>query len=228
MKKFINRLSKKKGLPPGTLVHVGEKKVEKARIRIIDYDSENFDEREVQSIEECFPYKDSSTVTWINIDGLHDVDLIEKIGQHFNVHSLVMEDIVNTGQRPKMEDFEEYLYVVIKILGYEETTHEIKVEQFSLILTEHCVISFQERVGDVFEMIRSRLRKSIGRIRKCGPDYLLYSLIDTTVDHYFTVLERIGEHLESVEEELLAHPTPGTLEMLHTFKRELIFLRKSV
>ena len=224
MKKF----SKRPGLAPGTLVHVGEKKVEKIRIRMIDYDETNLEERELESVDECFPYADKPTVTWINIDGLHEVDIIEKIGKNFGLHPLVLEDILHTEQRPKMEEFENYIFIITKMLSYDEAKHELKTEQFSLILGPNYIITFKERAGDVFEMVRERLRKGKGRIRKRLPDYLAYALIDAVVDHYFLVLEKIAEGVESVEEELVTDPTPETLQTIHHLKRELIFLRKSV
>ena len=141
---LTKKVSKKAGLPPGTLVHVGEKKVDKTRIRVIDYDENNIEEREFHSIEDCFAYKDKPSVTWINIDGLHEVDVIEKIGKQFDLHSLVLEDIVHTGQRPKLEDLEEYLFVISKMLFYNKEQNRIITEQFSLILGHNYVITFQE------------------------------------------------------------------------------------
>jgi magnesium transporter len=225
---FMRKFSKKPGLAPGTLVHVGEKKLEKVRIRMIDYDEANLEEREMETVDECVPYKDKPTVTWINIDGLHEVDVIEKIGNNFGLHPLVLEDIVHTGQRPKMEDFENYIFITTKMLSYDEEENQLKEDQFSLVLGQNYIITFQERVGDVFELVRDRLRKGKGRIRKRPPDYLAYALIDAVVDHYFIVLEKFGERVESLEEELITNPIPETLQTIHHMKRELIFLRKSV
>ncbi len=226
--RFIKRISKKAGLSPGTLVHIGKKKIEKARIRIIDYDESQLNEKEAKKIEECFPFKEKPTVTWINIDGLHEVDIIEKIGKHFDVHPLVLEDIVNTGQRPKMEDFDSYLFVVLKMLHYNQEEGEIGAEQVSLILGSNFVISFQETEGDVFNSIRERIRNAKGRIRKMGADYLAYALVDAIVDSYFIILEKLGEEIESAEEELVTNPAPETLQTIHNLKREMILLRKSV
>lgn len=225
---FMRKSSKKPGLAPGTLVHVGEKKVEKIRIRMIDFDVTNLEERELESVDECFPYVDKPTVTWINIDGLHDVDIIEKIGRNFDLHALVLEDILHTDQRPKVEDFDDYIFIIAKMLSYDEEEDQLKAEQFSLVLGQNYIITFQEKVGDVFELVRDRLRKGKGRIRKRPSDYLAYALIDAVVDNYFLVLEKIAERVESLEEELVANPTPRTLQTIHNLKRELIFLRKSV
>ncbi|MBN1761981.1 MAG: magnesium/cobalt transporter CorA [Methanomicrobia archaeon] len=216
------------GLPPGTLVHVGEKKAEKIRISIIDYDEAHVEEKEAKTVEECFPFKDKPTVTWINVDGLHEVGVIEQLGAHFGMHPLLLEDILHTEQRPKLEDFGAYLFVVLKMLYFEEGTRKILAEQVSLILGSDFVISFQEREGDVFKYVRERIRNSKGRIRKVGADYLAYALIDAIVDNYFIILEKLGETIEVMEEELVTNPMPDTLQTIHHLKRELIYLRKSV
>ncbi|HUU50437.1 MAG TPA: magnesium/cobalt transporter CorA [Nitrospinota bacterium] len=228
MPKFFKRVSKKTGLPPGAVVHIGDKRIEKAKIDIIDYDEAQFQEKAAKKAEECFPFKDTETVTWINISGIHDVEIIKKIGKEFKLHPLVLEDIVNTGQRPKYEDFDDHIFVVLKMLYYDDKSDEIKTEQVSLIVGSNFVISFQELEGDVFHPIRERIRNSKGRIRKAGADYLAYALLDAVVDGYFIILEKIGERIEGIEEELVKNPTPETLKIIHDLKREMIFLRKSV
>ena len=228
MIRFVKRGSKKTGLPPGTLVHLGDKKTEYVRIRLIDYDEDSFEEKELSTIDECLPYKDKSTVTWINIDGLHEVDIIQKIGKEFGLHPLVLEDVVNTEQRPKIEDLEDYIFIISKMLFYNEEEDQVKIEQFSLVLGKNFVLSFQEKFGDIFNPVRQRLRVKRGRIRKRGADYLMYALIDSIVDNYFSVLEKIGEKVESLEEELMIDPSQKTLQAIHHLKTELIFLRKSV
>jgi len=159
---------------------------------------------------------------------LHELDLIESLGRHFKIHPLVLEDIVNTGQRPKMEGFEDYLFLVLKMLNYDEKTNEIRTEQVSLVIGKYFVISFQEREGDVFNQVRERIRKSKGKIRKRGSDYLAYALMDAVVDNYFIVLEKMGEKTEDLEQELLTKPSSETLQAIHSLKRKLILLRKSV
>lgn len=228
MPRLIKKSSRMHRLPPGELVHIGEKKIEKVRITIIDYDEEKFQEKEVKTVEECFPFKEKPTVTWINIDGLHQVDIIEKLGKHFDVHPLVLEDILNTDQRPKIETFENYIFLVLKMIYYDEKKHQIHTEQVSLILGSNFVISFQESVGDVFDHIRERIRNNKGRIRKTNADYLAYALIDAIVDNYFIILEKIGDKVEDMEEELVSNPVPEILQNIHNLKREMIFLRKSV
>jgi len=226
--RFMKRASKKIGLAPGTLVHVGEKTTEEVQLTLIDYDETHFQEKVLEAIDESFPFKEEPTVTWINIDGLHEVGVIESIGKHFGVHPLILEDIVHTGQRPKMEDFEEYLFTVLNMLRYDQEDDQVKAEQISLVVGPNYVLSFQERPGDVFNGVRERLRKGKGRIRKAGSDYLAYALLDAVVDEYFLILETIGEKIEVVEEELLANSTRETLQNIHDMKREMIFFRKQV
>ncbi|MDY6838428.1 MAG: magnesium/cobalt transporter CorA [Thermodesulfobacteriota bacterium] len=228
MPRFIKRTSKKAGLAPGTLVHIGEKKVEAARVMVIDYDKERFQQKELKTVEECFPFKEAPTITWINIDGLHDIEIIEKIGKCFDIHPLTLEDIVNTAHRPKLEDFDDYVFVVLKMLHYDKESSSVKSEQVSLILCQHCLISFQEREGDVFSMVRERTKKGKGHIRKGGVDYLAYALIDAIVDHYFIILETFGEQIEELEEALVTSPTSEILESIHHMKKEMIYLRKQV
>ena len=227
MHRLIIRRSQKAGLPPGTLVHIGEQKVEKVRISIIDYDEKQLKEMDAETVEVCFPFRDSNTVTWINIDGLHDVGIIEKLGSCYNLHPLLLEDILNTEQRPKMEDFGDYLFLVLKMLDYGENG-VIEAEQVSLVLGPNYVISFQEHEGDVFNAVRERIRKNKGRIRKSGADYLAYALMDSIVDNYFLILENVGERIETAEQQLAENPTMETLNAIRELKKEMIFLRKSI
>jgi magnesium transporter len=228
MLKLIKKRSKKAGLPPGTLVHIGEKKIQESKITVLDYDEAHFEEKEIKTIEECFLFKDSPTVTWINIDGLYQVEILEKLGECYGFHPLVLEDILNTDQRPKMEDYGDYLYIVLRMLHYDDKSSEIETEQISLILGPTFVFSFQEKEGDVFDPVRERIRNSKGRIRKMGADYLAYALLDSIVDNYFIILEKLGEKIEFLEEELITRPIPETLQTIHLLKREMIFLRKAV
>ncbi len=228
MPRFIKKTSKKAGLPPGTLIHVGDKRTHKIEISIMDYDEEEFQEKTIANIEEAFPLKDKPTVTWINISGIHDMDLMEKIGKHFEIHPLTLEDIVNTAQRPKMEDFDHYLYVVMKMLYLTKEDDAVHSKQVSLVLGPTFLISFQEQPGDVFDPVRERIRKSKSRIRKSGCDYLAYALIDALVDNYFVILERFGEKMESLEEDLVDNAAKDILESIHHMKHEMIFLRKRI
>jgi len=228
MSLFLKRSSKKAGLPPGTVVFVGEKKVEEIRITLIDYDENQYAEREIENIEESFPYKDTPSISWINIDGVHQVDIIEKLGDHFVLHPLLQEDVVNTHQRPKLDEFDDHLFIVLKMFSFNEVENELEGEQISLIVGSNFVISFQERQGDVFEQVRERLRKGKGRIRKKGSDYLAYALIDAIVDSYYTILEGLGENIESLQEELVSEPKQEDLQIIQHLKRDMLFFRKSV
>jgi magnesium transporter len=220
--------SEKMGLSPGTLMHVGEKRTEKIRITVIDYDAAGFIEKEAASVEECFPFRETATVTWINVDGVHDASVIEKLGVRFDIHPLVLEDIMTTTQRPKTEDLGGAVFVVLRMIEYDEKCSAITADQLSVILGPNYVISFQETAGDCFDPVRERIRTGKGRIRKLGPDYLAYALIDAVVDNYFFVLERLSERIDALEERLIAEPRRELLHEIHALKRDMIDLRKSV
>jgi magnesium transporter len=228
MPKSMKKRSKKRGLPPGTLVHIGVKRTEKVKITVMDFDEEHCEEKVVAAVEDCQAYRDRKSTTWINIDGIHQVEVMEKFGKAFGLHPLVMEDVVNTDQRPKAEDYGDYLYIVARELSYNDSTGEIGNEQMSLILGRNFVLSFQETEGDMFDPIRDRIRNSKGKVRKSGADYLLYSLLDSIVDSYFSVLEKLGERIELLEDQLVTDPTPATLRAIHNMKRDNIGLRRSI
>ena len=225
--KRILRRSKKTGAPPGTLIHVGEQKVQKAKITVLYYDQTNFQMNETATVEECIPLKEKPAVTWIHVIGLHQVEILEKLGSCYGLHPLILEDILNTDQRPKMEDFEDYIYIVMRLVSLADKSSDIQAEQVSLILGKNFVISFQETDTDFFGPIRERIKNSKGRIRTMGADYLAYILLDIMVDNYFAVLEKFGEQIETLEDSLMANPTLENLHTLHRLKREMIYLRKS-
>jgi magnesium transporter len=228
MKRFTTETYRKSGMSPGTLIHIGEKKIENTRISFFDYDENSCFEKQDASLEEAAPLKSSPKSSWINMNGIHDPEIIEAIGKHFNIHALTLEDIMHTGQRPKIEEFDDYLYVVIKMLTHEKGSEHIHSEQVSFVLGDHFLISFQENHGDVFEGVRERLRKGKGRLRKEKADYLLYTLMDAIVDNYFLILESIGDDIESLEKEMLGDHQSKTLMSLHNIKQELIFFRRQV
>jgi len=229
MTKLTKKRSLKSGLPPGTLVHIGEKKKEEVKITVMDYTEAGYNEKDLKTVDECFLFRDRPAVTWINVEGVHDVKILEKLGECFGLHPLIQEDIINTDQRPKIEDYDNYLYIVLKMLYLNKGNNGVVTEQISLILGKNFVVSFQEGIeGDVFDLVRERIRTDKGRIRKMGADYLAYALLDSIVDNYFVVLEAIGERIELLEERLIASPTPETLQIIQNLKREMIFLRKAV
>jgi magnesium transporter len=215
------------GLPPGTLVYIGDQEAEAPVIDVIDYDEESYSERRVKEISECSSYIGKPTVTWINVCGLNE-EIIADIGDLFHFHPLLLEDILNTEQRPKMDDYDGYAFFILKMLTYDEKEHEVETEQVSIILNDDCVISFQEVEGDIFDPLRERLRNNKGIVRKHGADYLAYSLIDAIVDHYFTILEKLGDEIEDLEDRLLEDPDREDIEKLHVMKRQMITLRKSI
>lgn len=220
---------KKAGLPPGTVVYAGDKPSMPTRITLMDYDANAFREQTLNTIEEAFECKTSLTTTWINVDGVSDTSVVEKIGKQFDLHPLVLEDIVVPSQRPKLEDYDDYLYIVARMFRYDHIHNEVIGEQVSMILRENCLITFQESIGgDVFDNVRDRLRGNKGRARKMNADYLAYGLMDAIVDNYFSVLDTYGEKVERLEEELLASPDHNTMSRIHEFKRELTLLRKNI
>jgi len=224
----VKKRSLKAGLPPGTLVHIGTKNVGESRIRIMDYDEGSVREKEKAALQECIPFRDTDSVTWIDIDGLQDIPLLERLGESYGLHPLILEDILNTDQRPKSDDMYSYIYVVLKMLDYDPNSPEIISEQVSIVFGRNYVISLQEgREGDLFDPLRERIRTGKGRIRKLGPDYLAYSLLDTIIDRYFLILEKFAEQIETLEEKLISDPGPETLRQIHHLKKEMIFLRKS-
>jgi len=229
MRRLIRSRPTKIGLPPGTLVHVGERKAKEIKITVIEYNETQLREERIKTLEECVPPKDRQAVTWINVDGLHEAKALGRLGERFALHPLVVEDILNTDQRPKIEDLSKYIFVVLKVMraGSKEGD-EIEIEQISLILGSDYVLTLQEREGDVFDPIRDRIRSNRGRLRRMGADYLAYALIDAIVDNYFVVLERLGERMEFLEEKVAAAPTTETLQVIHHLKTEMVFVRKSV
>lgn len=228
MARFLKNTDAALGKAPGELIFIGEQKVQEATIRVIDYDRDNLSEHKLKDIKDGIPYKETETVTWLNINGLQDTELIMQVGQGFGLHALVMDDIVNTGQRPKMEEYDDYLFFVVKMMRYDEAEGLIKSDQLSMILGKSFLLTFQEQPGDVFEPVRDRIRKQKGRIRKVGIDYLAYALLDTIVDNYIFIIERLGEQIEEIEDEILDNPSQDVLARINNYKREMNYLRKSV
>ncbi|MBP1722430.1 MAG: corA [Deltaproteobacteria bacterium] len=226
MSKLIKKSSKKAGLPPGTLVHIGEKMTEKTRVAVVEYDGQDFQEKELKNFETCYIFPKEPAVTWVNVVGIQQVEVLEKLGNCFTVHPLALEDILNTEQRPKVEDYGEDLFIVVKLITYNEKKDEVDAEQISLILRPNALISFQEKEGDDFAAVKERLRAGKGRLRKMGADYLAYTLLDVVVDQYFVVLEKLGERIEVLEGKLLADPGTATLQKIQNLKREMLLLRK--
>jgi magnesium transporter len=226
---LLKKRSGKSGLPPGSLIHIGEQRPGKPRITVIDYDEKEIREQELERVEECFVFRDSPATTWIDVQGVHDAEVLRRLGECYGFHPLVLEDILNTDQRPKIEDYGDYLYIVLKMLSSGNSDGEIASEQISLILGPNFLFSFQEGIrGDVFASVKERIRKNGTKLRKLGADYLAYSLMDAIVDNYFDVLEKAGERVEVLEERIVNDASNETLRDIHYLKREMIFLRKAL
>jgi magnesium transporter len=222
------RHSRKAGLPPGSLVFVGKQRVEDVHISVMDYTESEVREISAATPEECHGYLNNDSVTWINVTGIHDADALGRLAEVFNIHPLVMEDVLNTGQRPKFEDYGEIIFCIVKMLYRGSENEEIVAEQVSMVLGQGCLITFQEMEGDVFGVLRDRIRDGKGRIRKMGSDYLAYALLDSIVDNYFIVLEDVGDNIEELQEQVLARPDPKALQAIHGLKRDMIFMRKNL
>jgi magnesium transporter len=224
-------MSAKAGLSPGTLVHVGEPPDHPVRITIMNYGPDHLDEREAGSVDECLKYRVSESVTWINVDGVHSADVIQQFGDGFDLHPLLLEDIMHTKQRPKTELFDDQVYVVLRMLyDPDETDQEFEVasEQISIVLGPGWVLTFQEETGDNFDSVRQRIRQGGGRIRKSGADYLAYALMDVVVDNYFIMLERFGDYIEDLDAELVTSPTESLLHDIRDIKHAVLQVRRVV
>ena len=218
----------KAGMPPGALVYVGDKKEDRVKIQVIDYTKQEVVESEVHDIRDCSAFIEKNSVTWFNITGIHDTELVAEIGSQFGLHALTLEDIVNSHQRPKIEEFGNYLFIVLKMLYTRESDQAIVHEPVSLIVAPSYVISFQPSADDVFTSVRNRIRQGRPRILNKSSDYLAYALIDTIVDNYFTVLEVLGDKIELLDNEVISHPHTGMLHDIQHLKRDVLYLRKSI
>lgn len=227
MESALKKRSKKAGLSPGALVHIGNAYAERSSITLTRYDEASLTEKEDCSLDELSKEKEQPGILWINIDGLRDVQLLGEIGGLFGLHPLILEDILNTDQRPKAEDFGNYIFIVLKNI-HNHADRGLHAEQISIVLGKNFVLSFQEKESDLFNPIRDRLRACKGRIRVAGADYLAHHLLDTIVDHYFIVLEDIEGKIELLEDDLIRQTTPAKLQDIHQLKKELILLRKSL
>ena len=224
--KLVQKRSKKTGLPPGTLVHIGERKSEHVTVTVFRYSTTSCKELHVEQVDQLSSPADESVI-WINVGGVHKVEMVETLGKQFSLHPLLLEDVTNTDQRPKLDDSEAYIFLVMKMLSLTDRK-DIAVEQVSFVLGKNYVISFQENGTDVFQPVRERLRGGKGRLRPSGADYLLYALVDAIVDQYFAVLELSGEQIEAVQQAVVDDPKPETLNEIHALKRQLLFVRRAV
>jgi magnesium transporter len=216
---------------PGTPIHTGEQRLEHVLMTVHDFDEEHYDVIPITKIEKSEPYLQNKSKTWIQVRGLHDIEKLKTLWDYFNLHPLVQEDIVSTSQRPKVEHYTDHVFVVLRMITHKKAgdgSVQLHTEQVSVVLGENYVLSFQESDEPIFEPILKRLELSTTRLRKFGPDYLAYALLDTIIDHYFHALDEIGELIENVEELVLEEPKQVHLHKIHALRRDLIFFRKSV
>ena len=226
-KKKKTKHHKKIGQLPGALIYTGDK-TNSLFIESFDYNSEYVEEKELKKVDDVFLYKSTDSITWINFNGLHHVNEIEKIGKHYEIHPLILEDIVNTAQRPKIDEYDDYIFVVLKMLYYNNE-EKIISEQVSFILGKNYVLTFQEAEGDVFDMVRDRLRFNKGRVRGLGSDYLLYTLIDAVTDHYFNIIETMGNKIEDLEDNLFNGQSKNEIsQQIQDLKREVLKVRRAI
>lgn len=223
-----HKISSKIGLPPGSLVHVGKKHDDDVSIYWTNYSEDQVQERSVPEISDIEALDLGSGCHWVNVNGLHDVKRISAIGRKFSLHDLLLEDVLNTLQRPKSEAFDQHLFITFKMLGMGTKDNELVSEQVSLVLGDNYVISFQEHEGDIFDTIRERLRTNGSNLRKNGADFLMYRLLDTVVDHYFLVTERLSELSEELEEQVLDDPNQDQLEVIRSIRRKLRAIKRAV
>jgi magnesium transporter len=228
MGRLIRRRTTRPGSDPGTLVLPGPPPEEKARLTLIEYSAERLRESGETPGVDAIPPPDPDAVLWLNLEGLHDLELIRALGARFSLHPLVLEDIVTPGQRPKLEDHGDYLYVVLPMLSLDPSSGNVRDEQISIVLGSGYVLTFQERAGDDFDAVRERIHNPTARIRGLRADYLAYALVDAVVDHYFTILEAIGDAAERVEADVVERPGPATIHRLHALKREMLLVRRAV
>lgn len=219
---------KKPGSAPGTVEHIGERHMDEIKITIHDYDEDQIEEIPINKIQKAQKYLDAPSKTWVEVRGLHDTEKLKSIWDFFELHPLIQEDIVHTAQRPKIEVYDNCIFLVLRLLSYSDGGQKINSEQISIVLGKNYVLSFQETDSDHFKPVLNRLAIKTSRIRKKGPDYLTYALVDTIVDYYFQVIEHMGEDIEALEDELLKDPDDHLLKQIHKIRREIIFFRKSV
>lgn len=228
MARFITKKRHTIGTAPGTLTFTGTQKMDNSLFRIIDYNLDNIQEIEVKSVAEALKYKDTETVSWINLYGVHDIETMQEISKSFDINSMLIEEIMNTEERPKVVDSENGIFLLLKILRYDDEKNTVKSDQLSIYFSKSLVFTFQEQRTDIFEPVRERIRDARKKIRSLGTDYLTYALLDVVVDNYLFVVGKIGEKVEELEEKLIENPTPDLLEEINSYKKEMNFLRKNI
>jgi len=228
MARFLKDRQKATGKAPGSLIHLGTKKIDKPLIRLTNFTTDKLTEIELEKLEDCMPYISDDTVNWISLYGLHDEEMIQKLGELFEIHGLLLEDMLNTDQRPKVAENDKLLIIILKILDFNEKTKELTSDQISLILDDNYLITLQEKEGHYFDTIRERIRKGTGRVRRKNADYLTYVLLDTIVDNYLLNIEILGSIIEKTEGRIFIPKQKGLIEEIYKHKTEINFLRKNI
>ncbi len=226
----VRKRAKKVGQPPGTAIYTGKKKAMETQVTVLRYSEHDFHEAAGQTLQDILPMKkEPGTVTWIHVAGLQNVALIEELTKLYQVHPLTIEDILNVDQRPKVEEFEGYVFITLKMLSWSDKRHRVSTEQVSFILGNDFLLSFQERKNTHFQQIRERLHSSSNqRLRQQGSDYLVYRLMDCVIDYYFVVLEGLGDQIEKIEEMIISDPNPQNTRTIYRLKRQLMLVRKAI
>ncbi len=228
MARFIKSKKQAIGISPDSLMFRGEVKTDNVRVRLIEYDSEKLHSKEIEKLSELRACVDSTAISWINIDGLHDERVISELSSLFSIDELVLSDVLNPHNRPKVQEYDDCLYLSIKMLYYDEKETSLKTENLSIILKENLVLTFQERVGDMFDPVRKRLNNAKKRIRQHDAEYLVFALLDVIIDHYIYILSQIGYDIECFDDELIAHPNEENLLIINKYKREVNYMRKVI
>ena len=221
------KTSSKIGLPPGSIVYLGEKKVDKVTIKVTEYDEAGAETYEIKSVEEIDPFTDTPQVTWVSVCGLHETEFLKQVGEKFKIHPLVLEDILNTDTRPKIEITDDYLFIVMKLMIFNPEQKILETEQVSFILGKGFLFSFSERTDEIFNPVRDRITSQLGKIRKRGGDYLLYALMDIVVDNYFLALEKTEERIELLDDEVINNPDQSQIQSIYNLRNLLLTIRKS-
>ncbi|MDX2177025.1 MAG: magnesium/cobalt transporter CorA [Candidatus Sumerlaeia bacterium] len=216
----------KMGMPPGTLVFLGDPEECGVRVRLVEYDAHRVEEHDIFSTPEIVPFLHNKRTTWLEVAGLSDMALMKAVGQLFKIHPLILEDVLNPQQRPKCEEYPDHVFVVLRLFEMD-SSGLLRSEQLSLVVGRDFVVSFSETLHDVFAPLRERLRNALGNVRGSGPDYLAYALIDIVVDHYFLIVERIEEHLDSVEDRLVEQSSRNMLAEIYRHRRDALSLRRA-
>lgn len=220
--------SVKSGLGPDMLIHVGDKRNAAVSIKLMDYDASSLKEITIKDLGECNPFVTSETVSWLDIDGIHDSNVVAEVGRKFDIHMLVLEDIMNSTSRPKVEFFDEYTFITLKMLELDKKSNELNVEQLSIVFGSKYLLMFQERPGDFFDPIRERIRTSKGKVRNKDAYYLAYLILDTVVDNYIAVSEQLAENIEALEDVVVRRPNENTLHRILSLRKELLDFKRSI